>query len=80
VLGEVWSRPQLSKRDRSIVVISILVWLGDSGELAVHINGGLNHGLTREEITEVIHHLSLYSGIPRAAQATRTLQEVLSAR
>lgn len=70
--GEIWSRPQLSRRDRSIAVISILVWLGAQTELNIHIQAGLAHGLTREEITEVITHLSLYSGIPRAVDAMRT--------
>jgi alkylhydroperoxidase/carboxymuconolactone decarboxylase family protein YurZ len=70
--GEIWSRPQLSRRDRSIVVIAILVWLGAEAELAVHIPAGLRHGLTRVEIEEVISHLSLYAGIPRAVDAMRT--------
>jgi 4-carboxymuconolactone decarboxylase len=67
--GEIWSREQLSRRDRSIVVISILVWLGAAPELAVHVPAGLRHGLTRTEIEEIIHHLSLYAGIPRAVEA-----------
>ena len=60
------ARPQLSRRDRSIVVITILVWLGAGEELAAHVAGGVNHGLTRVEIEEVVNHLSLYAGFPRA--------------
>ena len=76
--GDIWSRPQLSRRDRSIVVISILVALGTTPELDFHIPGGLNHGLTRVEIEEIVHHLSLYAGIPRAVEAARTLRAVFT--
>ena len=67
--GEIWSRPQLSRRDRSIVVIAILVSLGAVAELAVHASAGLRHGLSRVEVEEVVNHLSLYAGIPRAIEA-----------
>ena len=77
--GEIWSRPQLSKRDRSIVVITILVALGAQAQLAVHVPAGLRHGLTREEIEEVVTHLSLYAGIPRAIDAWRTVQAAWTA-
>lgn len=73
--GEIWSRPQLSRRDRSIVVIAILVSLGATAELAVHAPAGLRHGLTRVEVEEVVNHLSLYAGIPRAVEAMRTVRE-----
>jgi alkylhydroperoxidase/carboxymuconolactone decarboxylase family protein YurZ len=66
--GDIWSRPQLSRRDRSIVVISILTWLGAVAELDVHVPAGLRHGLTRVEIEEVVNHLALYAGAPRAVE------------
>ncbi|HEX2594306.1 MAG TPA: carboxymuconolactone decarboxylase family protein [Rhizomicrobium sp.] len=69
--GEIWSRPELSRRDRSIVVIAILTSLGAVEELAVHVPAGLRHGLSRIEIEEVVNHLSLYAGIPRAVEAMR---------
>jgi 4-carboxymuconolactone decarboxylase len=72
--GEIWCRPQLSRRDRSIVVIAILVWLGATAELAFHAPAGLQHGLTRVEIEEVVNHLSLYAGIPRAVEAMRAVR------
>ena len=78
--GEIWSRPELSRRDRSIVVISILTNLGAERELAVHVGAGLNHGLSRVEIEEVITHLSLYAGIPRAVEAMRVAREVFQRR
>jgi alkylhydroperoxidase/carboxymuconolactone decarboxylase family protein YurZ len=69
--GEIWCREELSRRDRSIVVIAILTWLGATNELAAHIRAGLAHGLSQGEIEEIIHHLSLYAGIPRAVEAMR---------
>jgi len=67
--GEIWSRPQLSRRDRSIVVIAILVWLGAEAPLTFHARAGRNHGLERTEIEEIINHLGLYCGLPRAITA-----------
>ena len=72
--GDVWSRPQLTRRDRSIVVIAILVSLGAVAELDVHAPAGLRHGLTRVEIEEIVNHLSLYAGIPRAVEAIRAVK------
>lgn len=69
--GEIWSRPELSRRDRSIVVIAILIWLGAAPELAVHVPAGLAHGLTRVEVEEIVSHMALYCGIPRAVEAMR---------
>jgi 4-carboxymuconolactone decarboxylase len=72
--GEIWSREELSRRDRSIVVIAILTSLGAVEELAVHAPAGLSHGLTRGEVEEVVNHLSLYAGIPRAIEAMRAVR------
>lgn len=77
-LGEIWSRPQLSRRDRSIVVIAILTWLGAVNQLAIHIPAGLRHGLTRSEVEEVINHLALYAGIPRAVDAIGVAREAFT--
>lgn len=76
--GEIWSRDALSRRDRSIVVISILANLGVDRELGIHVSAGLNHGLERIEIEEIITHLSLYAGIPRAIEARRVVQDVFA--
>jgi 4-carboxymuconolactone decarboxylase len=72
--GEIWSRPELSRRDRSIVVIAILIALGATAELEVHFPAGLRHGLTRAELEELVNHLALYAGIPRAVEAMRALR------
>lgn len=69
--GEIWSRPHLSRRDRSLVVIAILGALGCEHELAFHVPGGLQHGLTRIEIEEIFVHLTGYAGFPRAVSGIR---------
>jgi 4-carboxymuconolactone decarboxylase len=64
--GEIWSRPELSRRDRSLVVISFLTALGREVELPQHVKGGLNHGLSRDEIDEIMVQISAYAGVPFA--------------
>ena len=74
VFGEIWCRKELSRCDRSIVVIAILTALGTVDELAVHAPAGLRHGLTRVEVEEIVNHLSLYAGVPRAVEAMRAVR------
>jgi 4-carboxymuconolactone decarboxylase len=69
--GEVWSRPQLSRQDRSLVVVAILTWLGKDRELAFHIPGALNHGLSRDEVQEIMVQMCVYGGFPRAVEGMR---------
>ena len=76
--GEIWARPELSRRDRSIVVIAVLVTLGAEAPLTFHVRAGLNHGLTRAEIEEMINHLGLYVGLPRAISAMTLVRPVLA--
>lgn len=77
VFGDVWCRPQLSRRDRSLVVISALMSLQSVEELKGHIRIGLNHGLTREEISEILLTVAGYAGFPTAMPASRILDDVL---
>lgn len=77
IFGEIWARPELSRRDRSIAVISIITTLGATAELAVHAPAGIAHGLTRVEIEEIVTHLTLYVGAPRAVEAMRAVREAL---
>lgn len=78
VWGRVWSRPGLSYRDRSLLNIGILVAMNQSHELSIHIKGGMNNGLSIEQISEAIIQASVYCGAPLALAAMRTLQETLS--
>jgi 4-carboxymuconolactone decarboxylase len=76
--GEVWSRSELSRRDRSLAVIAILTSLGAERELAVHVPTGVRNGLTATEVEAAITHLALYAGFPRAVQAMRTARAALA--
>ncbi len=75
VMGDVWARPQFSRRDRSLVVISVLAALGSDEELSLHTNVGLNHGLTRVEIEEILLHIAVYAGFPMAMKASRVVDD-----
>lgn len=75
VMGDVWSRPQLSRRDRSLIVISVLATLGSTEELSLHTQVGLNHGLTQIEIEEILLHIAVYAGFPMAMQASRVVDD-----
>lgn len=77
--GDVWTRPQLSRRDRSIVVVSALTALNLTHELRIHLGGALNHGVTRDEIVEIMATAVLYGGFPRAIDGMRIAQEVFGA-
>lgn len=76
VLGNLWSRPQLSRRDRSLIVVTFLATIGSTEELRSHIRGALNHGVTRAEVEEVILQVAGYAGFPMAMQATRIVDDV----
>ena len=80
VYGDVWERPQLSKRDRSLVTIAALVALGWEDQLKSHIGRGLTNGLTREEISEIVTHLAMYSGWPSAMTAAHVATDVFERR
>lgn len=80
VLGDLWSRPQLSRRDRSMIVVAFLATLGSEDELRLHLQGAMNHGLTRTELEELLIHVAAYAGFPTALPAARILDEVLAAQ
>jgi 4-carboxymuconolactone decarboxylase len=73
--GDVWERPELSKRDRSIATLSVLAAAGRATELKGHVRRGLENGLTREEIGELLLHLAFYAGWPAAAGAVTVVKE-----
>lgn len=77
VWGSVWTREGLSRRDRSLLNIGMLVALRATEELRGHVRGALVNGLTREEITEAIIHASGYCGAPAALSAMKVAQDVL---
>ena len=79
LFGEIWERPELSPRDRSLVTIAGLLAGGNIEQLNWHIPYGLNNGLTETEITEVITHLAFYAGWPKAVSAMTVAKRILDA-
>ena len=77
--GDIWSRPGLDRRSRSVAVITALIALGHHEELAMHFRAALRNGLTVDEIKEVILQAGLYCGVPAANTAFRIASEVFAA-
>lgn len=73
--GDIWERPGLSKRDRSLVTISALIALNRPDQLQSHIKLGLHNGRTRDEIVETITHMAFYSGWPSAVSAVAVAKD-----
>ena len=69
LFGDVWERPGLSKRDRSLITVAALVALNRDPQLKSHIARALDNGVTRDEIIEVVTHMAFYSGWPTAMSA-----------
>ena len=69
VFDDLWRRPDLSLRDRSLVTITALAAMGDDDQLDVYLRRGLESGLTRGQITEALTHLGFYAGWPKATRA-----------
>jgi 4-carboxymuconolactone decarboxylase len=78
--GEVWTRPGLDRRTRSVITLSVLTALRAENEIPMHVRAAVTNGLTPEEIREVLIHTAVYAGVPAAnsaiALAQRTLDEL----
>ncbi|MCX7662539.1 MAG: 4-carboxymuconolactone decarboxylase [Tepidimonas fonticaldi] len=77
--GDVWQRPGLDLKTRSLITVAMLTALGKQHELKGHVRGALNNGATPQEIQEVLLHASIYCGLPAAVEAFRTAAEVVDA-
>src|SRR5438067_368068 len=75
LFGDVWERPGLSKRDRSLITVSALVALNRTEQLHFHIPRALENGVTKDELAELITHLAFYSGWPTAVSAAAVAKE-----
>lgn len=80
LLGEVWKRPDLSARDRSIVTVATLIARNQPGELPFYVHRALDNGVTPGEIAEIITHLAFYSGWPNAMAAVHAARPVFAER
>ena len=78
--GNVWQRPGLDLKTRSLVTVAMLTALGKQHELKGHVRGALNNGATPEELREVMLHASVYCGFPTAIDAFRTVAEVMESQ
>ena len=80
LFGEIWSRPGMGLRDRSLITIAALLVLGREREFAIHLNGALNVGVTETEVEEMLVHLAYYGGFPVAASGREIVKKVLEMR
>ena len=77
VYGDVWERPGLNKRDRSLITVAALVAMNRSEQLRGHVARAIDNGVTKDEIVEIITHMAFYSGWPTAMTAAGVAKEVL---
>jgi 4-carboxymuconolactone decarboxylase len=76
--GEIWSRPGLSRQERSIVTLAVLAALQHEGELAMHVKAARRNGLTPEQIQEILLQVAVYAGVPVANRAFPIAQRALT--
>lgn len=76
--GHVWSRPNISKRERSMITLALLAGLGHYDEVAMHVRATANTGATEEDIAEVMLHVAIYAGVPTANHAIKVVKQALS--
>ena len=77
LFGQVWTRPELSPRDRSLVTVTALATAGNTGQLTYHVGLARQNGVTETELIEAITHLAFYVGWPRAMSAMTVAKQVL---
>lgn len=75
--GEVWSSDGVPRRTRSMLTLALLAGLGNEDEFAMHVRAALRNGVTRAEIHEVLMHVAIYAGVPRANSAFATANRIL---
>ena len=78
LFGQVWARPQLSPKERSLITVAALTTNGNTGQLGYHLGRARDNGATADELIEVITHLAFYAGWPQAMSAMAVAKEVLS--
>src|SRR5215510_14628738 len=77
LFGDVWERPQLSKRDRSLITCAALVATGKTEQLGFHLQRALENGVLRDELVELITHLAFYAGWPNAMSAAARVRDLV---
>jgi 4-carboxymuconolactone decarboxylase len=80
LFGDVWERPQLGKRDRSLITCAALIATGKTEQLDFHFPNAIKNGVTREELIEMITHLAFYVGWPNAMSAATRAKQLLTTK
>jgi len=75
--GQFWTRPGLTRKERSLITLGVLTALGRSHEIAVHTRGAVNNGCSKEEIREALIHVACYAGFPATIDAFRSAKKAL---
>lgn len=75
---DVWNRPELSPRDRSLITVAVLTANGNTGQLGFHLGRAVENGVTQEEIIEAITHVTLYAGWPQGMAAMGVAKQVFT--
>ena len=78
LFGDIWERPELSKRDRSLITCAALVATGKTEQMTFHFPRALENGVTQEEVIELITHLAFYSGWPSSMSALNRARELFT--
>ncbi|MDO9396937.1 MAG: carboxymuconolactone decarboxylase family protein [Herbiconiux sp.] len=79
LFDDVWNRPELSARDRSLITVAVLAAGGDTAQLEFHLGRAVENGVTKEELIEALTHVTLYAGWPKGMAAMGVAKEVFSA-
>jgi len=80
LFGDIWERPQLSKRDRSLITCAALVATGKTEQMSFHFPRAIENGVTQDEMIEMITHLAFYAGWPSAMSAVAKARELLGTK
>jgi 4-carboxymuconolactone decarboxylase len=78
--GHVWSRDQITRRERSMLTIALLAALGNEEELAKHLRATRNTGASERDVLEALLHVAIYAGVPRANSAIRIAKEIFAGK
>lgn len=80
VYGDIWERPELPKRERSMITIAALIGMRQWDQLRSHMEKALDNGVTAQEISEILTHLAVYAGFPASLSAALIARPLLSER
>jgi 4-carboxymuconolactone decarboxylase len=78
LFADVWNRPELSARDRSLITVAVLTAAGNTAQLGFHLGRAVENGVTREELVEAITHVTLYAGWPQGMAAMGVAKQLFT--